>query len=304
MPREGTAAVTFTIACPTTGARITITTSGLDVDPDGYGVLVDGAERGAIPSNGTVLTRLDPGTRTIALAGLAPNCRIDGPASRNVSLARAEVVPIQIAVVCTATTGVLGVIVEQSTGNAYAAFQVMVDGAGLFFVGPHQMKYYGPVSAGDHLVSLAPPSHCTLVTEPQPVTLTSGELTRDTVEVAFTVTCDLPSGRGTLRITSPTTGVIPPSTRFTVLHESYGYWDYGGTPIYLGDLEPNGTLIATVEPTSHSGYPYWNLIHLTDVPANCRVNGPNPTERFTVMFGETIDIEFRSYARLELQGCG
>jgi hypothetical protein len=40
------------------------------------------------------------------------------------------------------------------------------------------------------------------------------------------------------------------------------------------------------------GNPYWNLIHLTGVPANCRVNGPNPTEKFTVMFGETIDIEF------------
>ncbi len=290
VPPDGTAPVTFTITCPATGARITITTSGLDVDSDGYGVLVDGAERGPIPSNGTVLTRLDPGSRTITLTGLAPNCRIDGPASRSVSLARAEVVPIHIAVVCTATTGVLGVIVEQSTGYVYAAFEVMVDGAGLFFVGPHHRKYYAPVSAGDHLVSLAPPSHCTLETEPQQVTVNIGELIRDTVEVGFSVACDPPSGRGTLRITAPTSGTIPPSTRYTVLHEVYGYWDYGGTPTYLGDLEPNGTLIATVAPSF--GGPYWNLIHLTGVPANCRVSGPNPTDRFTVMLSETIDIEF------------
>ena len=69
-----------------TGARITTTTTGLDFDPDGYRVDVDGTDRGILPTSGTVLTRLDPGSRTIALTGLAPNCTIDGPDSRTVTI--------------------------------------------------------------------------------------------------------------------------------------------------------------------------------------------------------------------------
>ena len=68
----------FEVDCPLTGARITVTTTGVDLDPDGYRVMVDGSDRGAIASNGTVFTRLDPGSRTISLAGLASNCAVEG----------------------------------------------------------------------------------------------------------------------------------------------------------------------------------------------------------------------------------
>ena len=210
--------------------------------------------------------------------------RSAGPPS--VSLARAKGADTHCGGVH-ATTGVLGVIVEQSTGYVYAAFEVMVDGAGLFLVGHHR-KYYAPVSAGDLSSPWRPLSlHAGNWTTAGDSDI--GGLIRDTVEVGFSVACDPPSGRGTRRILHPR----PVQYRldsYTVLHEVYGYWDYGGTPTYLGDLEPNGTLIATVAPSF--GEPCWNLIHLTGVPANCRVSGPNPTDRFTVMLSETIDIEF------------
>ena len=89
-----------------TGARITVRTSGLDIDPDGYRVVVDYSDRGTISVNGVTAMSLDPGRQTIALAGLSPNCGIDGPGSRTVNVVSNEVVQIEFAVICIAASGV------------------------------------------------------------------------------------------------------------------------------------------------------------------------------------------------------
>ena len=99
----------FEVSCPMTGARVTVTATGLDLDPDGYHVDVDGTDQGILGSNGTVLIRLEPGRRTISLVGLSQNCTIDVSASRAVTIVDAEVVPLDFAVVCTATSGVIGI---------------------------------------------------------------------------------------------------------------------------------------------------------------------------------------------------
>ena len=111
-----------------TGARITTTTTGLDIDPDGYRVDVDGTNGGPLPANGTVLTRLDPGSRTVTLTGLSPNCTIDGSGSRPVTIVDNEVARIDFAVVCTATGGVIGVVVEASGIDVDGEYKALVDG--------------------------------------------------------------------------------------------------------------------------------------------------------------------------------
>ncbi len=78
---RATTPVTFEVDCPRTFARVTVITTGLDIDLDGYQVVVDGGYRGMVSANGSVLTRLAPGRRTIALTGLNHNCTIEGPAS-------------------------------------------------------------------------------------------------------------------------------------------------------------------------------------------------------------------------------
>jgi hypothetical protein len=255
-------------------------------------VTVDGTDREDIAVNGVAETPLPSGPRSISLSGLAPNCTIDGPPSRSVTAIDAELVTLEFAVVCTATSGVIAVMVQASGEDRHEMFQATLDGASQFLVGPDGPGYFAPVSAGDHLVSLVGPSHCTVLTDPRSVTVNVGRLSRDTAEAVFSVTCEPPPNGGTLRITASTTGIIPASTRYTVMHEVYGYWDYGGTPTHLGDLKPNGTLVAKVEATGLGGYPYWNIISLADVPGNCRVR-PNPTERFKVEVGDVIDIEFQ-----------
>src|SRR5438093_1401116 len=87
----------------TDGTLVVSTSTGLDLDLDGYRVEVDGTDRGAIPANDTVVIRLDPGSRTIALTGLSPNCTIEGPGSRTVTIVDTEVASIDFSVVCTAT---------------------------------------------------------------------------------------------------------------------------------------------------------------------------------------------------------
>ncbi|HUR02358.1 MAG TPA: hypothetical protein VM347_07460 [Nonomuraea sp.] len=266
-----------------TGARITTTTTGLDIDPDGYRIAVDGTElQTTVPSNGILLTRLDPGSRTIALTGLAPNCTIDGPGSRTVAIAESEVAPVEFAVVCTATSGVIGVVISGS--GVGAVFEATVDGATPFPVGPGGPAYLGGVPAGDHVVSLVPYANCSA--EPQSVTVTAGGLIRDTVSVTLSVTC----GRfGTLRITAPTTGAIPA--------HGYSVWMCDFADPYsctysidrrsLGDLEPNGTLVARAAPGVHR-------LWLQDIPANC--SGPsvfNPTPAFTFAAGDTLNFILR-----------
>ena len=98
-----TTRVAFNVTCPATGARVKVTTSGPDLDLDGYNVVVDGSDRGVVSPNDTMLIPLDPGSQTISLTGLTPGCAIDGPSSRTVTIVVATVVPVEFAVVCTAT---------------------------------------------------------------------------------------------------------------------------------------------------------------------------------------------------------
>lgn len=117
VPSGSRTPVAFEVSCPLTGVRITVTTTGLDVDPDGYRVVADGRDRGAIPSNGTVMSKLDPGTRTISLAGLASNCAVDGPASHTVTIVAAEVETIDLVVVCAAVPPLTGSLWGQVFGE-------------------------------------------------------------------------------------------------------------------------------------------------------------------------------------------
>src|SRR5262249_25488372 len=146
--------VAFDIDCSLTGARITTTTTGLDLDPDGYFVEVDGSIKGAILVNGVALVPLAPGSRILGLKGLAPNCTIDGPATRRVTTLDTVALPVDFAIVCTATTGVIGVFVEATESAVKDQYRALVDGAVRARLVPGQRAYVDGVPAGDHVVSL------------------------------------------------------------------------------------------------------------------------------------------------------
>jgi hypothetical protein len=170
---------------------ITVSTTGLDIDSDGYHVLVDGRRRELVSANGSVLTRLEPGSWTIGLSGLSGNCTIEGPASHTVRVTDTDVAPVEFAVVCTSTSGVVGVSVEVSGSGVAAGYGARLDGTRLFPLLLRGPSYLAGVAPGDHIVSLAVPADCSLETDQQTVTVTSGRLIRDTVEVTFLVACPI-----------------------------------------------------------------------------------------------------------------
>jgi hypothetical protein len=101
--RGRTTGVTYAVDCPETILLATVTATGQGVDIDGFTLTVDGEEVSQL-SNATVSILIDPGSRTIALIGVAPNCTIDGPASRTVIIVAGTTTPIEFVVACSATT--------------------------------------------------------------------------------------------------------------------------------------------------------------------------------------------------------
>jgi hypothetical protein len=228
-----------------------------------------------------LLIRSDPGSRTISLTGLTANCAVQDPGAGDVTIVANEIAPVDFAVVCTAASGVVGVVVAASGTDVDGAYVASVNNIWQFPVRLDGPTYMTGVPAGNHVVSLNAPINCTQA-EPKPVEVTGGTLIRDTVEVAFSVTClgDV----GILRITAPTTGPQPGGP-YRVWNCMSFYCPYYGW-YQLGSLAPNDTLL--VDQALDFGF----TLLLSDVPANCDVHGPNPTSSFVVVSPDTLDFKF------------
>lgn len=99
-----TATVAFAVACsPTTGSlTVTVTTTGEELDPDGYSVLVDGTGRSIGTNDSLVLQGLDGGTYSVRLRGEAFNCIIAGENPRAVVVTTGETATTSFQVSCSA----------------------------------------------------------------------------------------------------------------------------------------------------------------------------------------------------------
>ena len=110
VPLLGTVAVTFSVICapnppPSTGdLTVTTSTTGSNVDPDGYTVSLDGNTNRAIGANGSVtFTGLSAGNHTVALSAVATNCSVSGGTSRTVNVPAGGTGSTSFAVSCVAT---------------------------------------------------------------------------------------------------------------------------------------------------------------------------------------------------------
>lgn len=87
----------------TGGLELSISSTGRDLDPDGYTVTVDAGGPMAVPTNGSVsIPDLAPGIHTITLAGLAGNCTLTTPAPLEVTVPGAAGAVANVAITCTA----------------------------------------------------------------------------------------------------------------------------------------------------------------------------------------------------------
>src|SRR5918999_2324987 len=66
---------------------VTTTTDGVELDPDGYNLVIDGSEGDAIGVGATLLVeRLSDGEHTVGLSGVAANCSTEGENPRTVTV--------------------------------------------------------------------------------------------------------------------------------------------------------------------------------------------------------------------------
>jgi hypothetical protein len=133
-----TASVAFTITCvppPTGSLRVTTTTTGTNLDLDGYTFSVDGGAVQQIASNATLsVENLLAGSHTVALAGVAEGCVLDGSHSRPVNLTSGATAEVVFAIRC--APGTSSQWTRMETGTTFTLHSVWGSSSGdVFSVG-------------------------------------------------------------------------------------------------------------------------------------------------------------------------
>ncbi|MFL5459423.1 MAG: hypothetical protein ACJ8AY_01965 [Gemmatimonadales bacterium] len=168
--------------------EVLASTTGSDPDPDGYTLTVDNGAPQSLPSNGAdTVASLSTGTHTVTLAGLAPNCLLDGENPRNVEIAASGMTSLQFHIACqqppaisvsAATTG------EELDPDGY---RVTVDGGESQPLSINGSVRISGLTLGDHDVALLDVADNCVVAENNPVRV--AVLGGSTANADFTVSC-------------------------------------------------------------------------------------------------------------------
>jgi Tol biopolymer transport system component len=183
------------ISAPTTGSlEITTATSGPEPDPDGYTVAIDDGAETAIGVNGTLRRdNLETGNHTIRLAGLAPNCTVEGENPRAVGMTAGDTVAVSFSITCEASTGSLEV-TTITTGSLPDpdGYTLSLDAGTAQAIGINATVTLGNLAAGPHSVALSGVApNCQVAGDnPRAITVTTGT----TVTATFSIACHLTQG--------------------------------------------------------------------------------------------------------------
>jgi TolB protein len=137
-----------TTAPPTTGTlQFTVTTTGTDIDPDGFSISVDGGAPQPLPANGTFSWVGAGGAHMVALTGLAFNCDFtSAPTSATITLGAVT----QVAVQATCAPFLRDAIVYLSEAYGFAEVMVMrPDGSRSQRLTTDQAVYASPAVSPD-----------------------------------------------------------------------------------------------------------------------------------------------------------
>lgn len=234
----------FSLGCGSWGGLfISISTTGVDLDADGYTVTVDGTASQAIAANGSVtFTELYEGSHSIALSSVAGNCTVTEPNPRTVTVSPGKTVATTFSATCAPTgsgSGTLAVTTNTTGSNLDPdGYTVTVDGtiSQAIATTNDSVTVTGP--AGDHPVMLSGvASNCAVSgANPRTVTVPAG----GTGTTAFSVTCGVPqasvNGTGQLGMGSPGTADNVQTFAFDVRADLTGRFTYTD----YGDIHPAG----------------------------------------------------------------
>ena len=247
---DAVATAAFAIACtPTTGAiAVTVTTTG-PADPDGYAVLIDGQQVGAVGVDGTLTVfEIAPGDHTVALAGVSGTCDVDGESQRPVTVTAGATASVAYAVACAPPPPEAGSLVLSVTTTGSPAdpdgYAVIVDGGDARPIAADGDLTIDGVAAGAHSVLLGGVAANCVVggSNPRDVAVTAGAGT----DVAFAVACSPVTGALTVTIAG-----LPGGTDADVtVTRSGGFRRQLAATATLDDLAPGSYAVAAAEVTS------------------------------------------------------
>src|SRR3989454_199242 len=154
----------FSLSCaaqPTTGdLAVSTSTTGSNLDPNGYALTLDGGTNRAIPTNGSVtFTGLPAGSHTVVLSGVAGNCTPSGGTSRTVDVSAGGTASTSFAVSCVATpppTGNLTVSTSTTGSNPDPdRYALTLDGGTDRAIPTNGSVTFTGLPAGSHTVVLS-----------------------------------------------------------------------------------------------------------------------------------------------------
>lgn len=210
-------------ATSTGSLTVTSSTSGSSPDPDGYTIVLDGLDYGLLGGNAAV--RIDgvlPGSHTVALGSVAPNCQVQGDNLRAVTVNPGGSATVAYSVTCTtpsAGTGTLRITTVTSGAQLDPdGYLFSVDGGTSQPIGVNATATMVSVAAAQHIVGLSDVAgNCTVQsTNPQSVTVSAGV----TTDAIFVVTCTQTVASTTTTIMDdspdPSDPRVPVTVSFTV----------------------------------------------------------------------------------------
>jgi hypothetical protein len=255
---------------------VTTSTTGVELDPDGYSLVIDGQPAQPIGLAAThTVERLADGQHTVELGGVAANCVVDGQNPRAVTTQSGTTSTVAFAVTCGATSGTIEVSTATSgDGSDPDGFVLLLDGTERGPIGARATATLAGITPGVHTVGITGlAATCQVSGEnPQSVTVTASQ----TIQVSFAINCAAPApGTGTVQASVATTGS-------SLDPDGYSISVDGGT---AQAIAVNGSLtIGNLPAGSHS-------VLLGGQAANCTVTGSNPRS-VTVAAGQTVAVDF------------
>jgi hypothetical protein len=242
---------------------VATSTAGSNVDPDGYGLTLDGNTNRAIGTNGSVtFTGLPAGNHTVVLSGVAGNCSVNGGTSRTVNVPAGGTASTSFAVSCAATpppTGDLTVSASTTGTNPDAdGYTVTLDGGASQALATNGSVTFTGLPAGNHAVVLSGIAGNCSVSGGTSRTVNVPGGSRASTSVA--VNCAAVGGDGTLTVTTSTTGSNLDPDGYTV----------------TVDAGAASQPIATNGSVSFTGPAGDHQVALSGLAANCSVSGANP----------------------------
>src|SRR5947199_280915 len=279
--KRDTARTKFQVTCgaATGSIQVTTATSGIDLDPNGYAMQIDGGSLRLLLGAGTVtIDGLAGGDHSVVLSGAAGNCTVGGDNPRVLHVitggAARDTPRTLFQVTCVAVTGSIEV-KAATTGVDFTpnGYTVLIDVGSLAPLPVNGAATIGGLSAGDHTVRLVGSAgNCAITGDnPRAVHVTTGGVTRDTARTTFSVSCV--AATGSIQVTTATAGMDLDPDGYTVLLDN-------GQQRPLGD---NGTtVIEGVSAGDHS-------VILFGAVGNCALAGNNPRTVHVTTGGSTRD---------------